>query len=174
METKKITQFVDDNDIRYRKQSSNDGYQYIKCVKSNKSEFTRYEIESLIDKDLYESKLEEFKNSDKYCSVINKERTTFNIYDCAQLELNKIKIGSNYFYVAEIEYIIDSKVREIDLNYILENVGISNDEYYEFTNSKELTNKTLMKLNTKKKNDIISFSNYVNSLCENCFIKIQK
>jgi CYTH domain-containing protein len=169
---KKITQFVDDNGVRYRKLSS--PTEYIKCIKSDKSEFTRYEMESLIDKDLYETKLAEFKNSDKYFSLINKERTTIKITNYANLEINRHKIGSNYFYTAEIEYKDYYSARVLDLNDIITDHDIGLNDFYEFTNSKEISNKILMKLNARKKTEIEEFSNYVNSLCKNCFIKIEK
>ena len=170
--TRKITQFIDDDGVRYRKVTSPN--QYIKCIKSGKSEFTRFEVESLINKEIYDSKLFEFKNSDKYCSVINKERTIFNLWNYATLELNKHKIGSNYFYTAEIEYPDHSRIRMIDIPMILNSHHIESDEFYEFTNSKTISNKVLMKLNARKKTDIEEFSTYVNSLCNNCFVKIEK
>ena len=170
--TQKIQQFIDNDGVRYRKVTS--PTRYIKCIKSHKSEVTRFEMESLVDKDIYESKLLEFKNSDKYCSVINKERSIFKIYDYATLELNRHKIGSNYFYVAEIEYNENSKIRGIDIPMILNLHGIESDEFYEFTNLKTISNKTIMKLNNRKKTEVEEFSNYVNGLCENCFVKIEK
>ena len=170
--THKITQFVDDDGVRYRKISS--PTRYIRCIKSDKDNVTRFEMEALVDKETYESKLIEFKNSDKYCSVVNKERSVFKSWDYATLELNKHKIGSNYFYVAEIEYHDISKVREIDIPMILNTHGINSKDFYEFTDSKAISNKTLMRLNARKKTDIEEFSNIVNNLCKNCFVKIEK
>ena len=169
----KISQFIDDNGIRYRKQNSLKNIEYIQCVKSNKGEFTRFEIESIISKDIYEKKLAEFKQSTKYSSVINKDRFRIMIRDVI-LELNKHKIGSNYFYTAEIEYSNIGSAYSIDLLTIVNEYKFNSKGFYEFTNSKDLSNKTLMKLNARKKTDIESFSNYVNSLCENCFVKIKK
>ena len=123
--TTKISQFIDDNGIRYRKQNASRYPQYIKCVKSDKDEFTRFEIESVIDKTMYENKLAEFKESTKYTSVINKDRFTVNIRDVV-LELNKHKIGSHYFYTAEIEYANKSRIREIDLSTIIKENNICN------------------------------------------------
>ena len=169
---RKITQFVDNNGVRYRKLTS--PAQFIKCIKSDKSEFTRFEIESLVSKEIYESKLDEFRNSDKYCSVINKERSIFKLWDYATLELNKHKIGSNHFYTAEIEYHEDSKIREIDIPMIIDIHRIQSKDFYEFTDSKEISNKILMKLNARRKTEIEEFSNYVNNLCKDCFVKIEK
>lgn len=172
--THKITQFVDNDGVRYRKIISPSGTRYIKCIKSDKDEFTRFEMEALVNKEIYESKLVEFKNSDKYCSVVNKERSVFKLWDYATLELNKHKIGSNYFYVAEIEYHDTSKVREIDIPMILNTHKINSKDFYEFTHSKEISNKTLMRLNARSKTKVEEFSNIVNSLCKNCFVKIEK
>ena len=62
----------------------------------------------------------------------------------------------------------------MDLTWILDNIGVTSNEYYEYTNSKEISNKTLMNINARKKTDVEMFSNLGNELCKNCFVKIEK
>lgn len=154
-----ITQFLTDNDVRYRRQisKSQDSTTYIKNIKSNQiTPFSKYEIESFVSENDYETELSNFRKSKVYRNTIRKDRYVFNHNSLGyQLEINKIKVGKKHkFYILEIECANEDLLNSIQINI---------PETLNWVETRGSLNKKLMSLNTTNSDEVLNFANSMNT-----------
>lgn len=173
-----ITQFFDDNGVRYRKTKEGKNTVYDKNMKSNTpfGKACRFEIECNISKKEYDLKKKEFKSSKTYNREINKTRWVYEIDDMygkfIKFEFNEIKIGSRFLYLLEIE--VPSPNAEKEAAQFINSYLHNNKEIIDVTDDNLITHKKLMSLDTKNHKEFLSYVDYVNGLCPNSFVKSVK
>lgn len=179
-----ITQFVDNDGVRYRQSiiTSNTDHiksiSYVKCIKGDTSDpIIRTEFEACCTEDDYNKAYKRFKSNRQYKNPVKKTRYHIMLGSGDNIELNFIHLGNKNFINLEIEYESLDHAYNDDLSTLLvmNNICTMNNicvtkNIYEFTGNESITNKTLMKLDHKSSMSK-KFCKYVTNCCPGCLIK---